>query len=193
MGQQSHKQHTQTVQHIVLGCQSIRLTCTLIVKAGAQQCFRIVTVRPMIGPLSLSLETACDGIVTNHLFFASFGQILITCHQILDDTIHLNSELPLLFLLLICKTNEIRVVITAHLTVLLGPCKSLLILFLVVNTFFHSAQNLYFIYRLYSHAQIRLYEILIHNGTADTHTLGTDLQIRLTSHGSNCYSCTAES
>ena len=134
IGQQLHKQHAQTVQHIVLRGQNIRLSGPIPVKGGIQHGLGEVTVRVEVGPLPLSLEACGDGIVTHHLLFPALRKILVPIHQVLDDTHHLHHELPVLILLLPCLLYFFRILVKAFLTVFFRPGKSLLIFLLVINT-----------------------------------------------------------
>jgi hypothetical protein len=47
----------------------------------------------------LTLETACDSIVTNRFFFTAFGKILVAVEEVFDNASHLCGEFPILFLL----------------------------------------------------------------------------------------------
>ena len=129
----------------------------------------------MIGPLSLALETAADRIVSDSFLPTSLRQIRVALIQILDDDCHLSGELPVFFLLLIRLLNEIRVLIEALLCIFLDPCKSLLVLILIVDVLFHTTKDLYLVNGLHTHTKVLLKELLVDDGSTDTHTLGTDL------------------
>ena len=155
----------------------------------------------MVCPLTLTLETACDRVVTNFLLYECIREILVACHKVFDDAIHLNSELPLFLFLFGCEfdlavfaeeRNCLWVVITALFAVFFCPCKSFLVLFLVVNAFFHTAKDLNFINGLNAHTEVLFHHILIDDGTGDTHTLGTDLEVGFAAHSSNSNSSTTK-
>ena len=72
------------------------------------------------------------------------------------------------------------------------PLISLLKFILVINILLDTAQNLHFIHGFHTHSQIFLNECRINNGSTDTHTDRTDLQIGFASHGSYGHGCPAE-
>ena len=120
-GKKLHKQHAKAVEGIILCCQNIRLSCTVPVKGRIAECLCEISVRIEISPLSLSLETGSDGIMSNSLLFSAFRKIFISIHQILDDTHHFDDELPVTLLLLVVPLYEIRVLIPALFAVGLCP------------------------------------------------------------------------
>ena len=94
-----HEQHSKSVKNIVLCSQDVWFTCSVPVKGGVQHSFCKVTVRIEICPLSLSLETGCQSIVSD-CFFREFRIKVVTAvHQFFDDNCHLNNKLELLFFL----------------------------------------------------------------------------------------------
>ena len=201
VGQQTHHQHTHTVENVVFGRQRIRLTGALIIEGGAEQRFRIVAVRPVVGPLTLTLEAAGDRVMTNLLFLEFIGQIGVACHQILDDAIHLDGELPLLLFLLGSELDThlfaeevhlVGVVVATLFAMRFGPRKRLLELFLVVDALFHTAQNLDLVNRFDAHTEVLFHHALVHNGAGNAHALRADLQVGLATHGGNRHSGTAK-
>ena len=120
-GKKLHKQHTKAVESIILCCQNIRLSCAVPVKGRIAECLGEITVWIEIGPLSLSLETCGNGIMSNCLLFSALRKIFISVHQILDDTHHFYNELPVTLLLLVVSLYEIRVLVPALFAVGLGP------------------------------------------------------------------------
>ena len=199
-GQLFLEQHAQSVQAVILCCQNVRLTCSVIVEGSGKECFRIIAVRPVVGPLSLALESAGDCVVSESLLFeflSACGNLLIrelrvAAHQVFDDDIHLDRELPLLILHLTGLLDPLRVLVPCFLAVLLCPLQSSLELCLVIDTLFHTAEYFNLIHRLYTHAQIGLHEILVHDGSADSHGNGTDLQVAHSAERSCCNRCASE-
>ncbi len=100
-----HEKHSETVQYVILCREYHRLLLSFKVEGRIQNCFRIVAVRPMIRPLTLSLEAGCDRIVTNALLDEIIGQIRISLDKVFNDAVHLNGEFPLLFLLRVRKPD----------------------------------------------------------------------------------------
>ena len=176
-GQLFLEQHAQAVQAVILRGKHIRFSCPFIVKGRGEQCLREVAVGPVVGPLSLSLESAYDRIVSDRLFRELLGQSFVASHQILDDDVHLHREFPLLVLGPAVLPDPFRILVKVFPAVFLRPLQGSLILFLIVDPFLHAAEDFHFIDRLYSHAQITLEEVLIHDGAADSHGDRSDLQI----------------
>ena len=180
--QKLHEQHAKAVQHVVFRSQNDGLLLSFEIEGGIENRFRIVAVRPVVCPLTLSLEAAGDGVVSQHLLVELRGQVLVALHQILDDAVHLNRELPLLVLLLTVEFYKVRIVVAAFLAVLLRPGKGSLDFLMIVNALFHTAENLDLIDGLHAHSQVLLHEGLVNDGSADSHTHGADLQIGFSSH-----------
>ena len=130
--------------------------------------------------------------MADHFFLAAFRQIWISVHQIFDDAHHLNDKLPILFLFFRSLLNFRRVLIKTFPALFLGPCKSFLKFFFVVDTFCHTADDFHFIHGFHTHAQIFFDKCRINDGSADSHTDGSDLQIGFSPHGGSCHSRTAE-
>ena len=127
-------------------------------------------------------------------FFREFRiQLIASVHQLLNDNCHLNNKFKLLFFLFFCHLQFRWVLIKSDGTCFFCPFQSLLKLFVIINAFCHTTDDLYLIHRLYTHSKVGLDEIRVNNGTADTHTDRTDLQPGFTSHRSNCNCCTSES
>jgi len=201
IGQQTHKQHTESVEHIIFSSEDHRFFLALKIEGGIQYCLGIITVGPVIRPLPLSLETCCNGIVAGLFLLESIWEIGISLHQIFDDTVHLNGEFPLLFLFLRSEFNaaffskkldEFRVIVTTFFAVLLCPCQCSFIRSVVIDALLHTAKDLYFIHRLYAEAEIFLHKLLVDNRASDPHTHRADLQIAFSPHGCSGNGCTAK-
>ena len=103
-------------------------------------------------------------------------EVLVALHQVFDDNCHLNNELELFLFLFLRFLQFNRVLVESDVAFLFCPCKSFLILSLVINAFCHAADDLNLVNRLNAHAKIGLDEILIDDRSADAHCNGTDLQ-----------------
>ena len=117
------------------------------------------------------------------LFLAALGQVLVAVHQILDDQVHLQGELPVLVLLLAGLLQLGGVLVEALDDVLVGPGLELLVFLLIVDAQRHAADDFDLIDRLNAHPQVILDEVGVHDGAADAHGDGADLQIALAAHG----------
>ena len=117
-------------------------------------------------------------------------KLRVSTHQILDDDVHLDRELPLFIFNLAGFLNPVGIFIPTFLAVFLGPLQRSLELIFIINALIHATKNFYLIDRLHTHAKIGLNEILIHDRTADSHGNGTDLQIAQTTERS-CRHCRA--
>ena len=94
-----HEHHSKSVKNIVLCSQDVWLTCSVPVKGSIQHSFCKVTVRIEVCPLSLSLETSCQSIVSDCFFRECRIKVVTAVHQFFDDNCHLNNKLELLFFL----------------------------------------------------------------------------------------------
>ena len=119
-------------------------------------------------------------------------EILVAVHQILDDHRHLHHKFKLFLFFLVGVLKPLRILIEADLAGFFCPGQRLLVLCFVVNFLAHPADDLHLIHGLHPHTQVRLDEIGINDGTADSHCDGTDLQVGFSSHGSRSHSRTAE-
>ena len=192
VGEQLHEQHPQTVEHVVLRGQDVGLPGAAVVEAGVQQGLRVIAVGIEVGPLALALEAAGDGVVAHHLLLAALRQVGVAVHQVLDDAVHLDGELPGFGLLFRGGLHEVGVLVPALLAVLLGPGQGLLELGLVVNSLGHAADDLDLVHALHPHPKVILDEVLIDDGPADAHAHGTDLQVALAPHGGHGHGGPAE-
>ena len=188
------KQHSYSVASIILCSQYVCLANTVPVECTTHQCFCEVAIRLPVCPLALSLETASYCIVADSFFFvAHLEQFRIALHQVAHDQGHFHHKLPVGILLFACLLTVLAVLVPAFvcLTIFLGPCHRLFVFFVVIDTFFHTAQDLCFIHALIAHTEVALEEILVYDTACDTHTLATDRQVTLTAHichsnGSTC-------
>ena len=131
--------------------------------------------------------------MSNHLFFTAFRQILVTVHQVFDDTHHLNNEFPVTVFLFTCSLQFFRILIKTFNTFFFGPCKSFFVFCMIIDSFCHTTDNFYLINGLYTHAKIFFKEFRADDRSADTHTDRSNLQVGFSSHSSTCNGCTSES
>ena len=66
------------------------------------------------------------------------------------------------------------------------PCHCFFIFFVVIDTFFHAADDFCQVDRLITHSQVFLEEIRINDRTGNTHRYATHWQVRFSSHCSYC-------
>ena len=191
VGQQLHKEHTKAVEDVILGRKDHRLLRAFKVERGVEHSLGIVAVGPVVGPLSLALESGGDGVVADLLLLKACGQVLVALDQILDDAVHLDRELPLLLFFfggeldaagLAEEFHGFGVVVAAFLAVRLRPCQRLFIRLMVVDALLHAAEDLDFVNGLDAQTQIFLHELLVDDGAADAHAHGTDLEVALAAH-----------
>ena len=92
-----HEHHSKTVENVILCSEDVWLTSSVPVEGCVQHSFCEVTVWIEVCPLSLSLETSCQSVVSD-CFFGEFRIKFITAvHQFFDDNCHLNYKFKLLF------------------------------------------------------------------------------------------------
>ena len=147
----------------------------------------------MISPLPLPLKSCCNGIVSQHFFLTSLGQIGIAPHEILNDQCAFHRKFPIFILLFSAVSCILRIFVKALRTVFPGPGQSLIIGFLIINFLLNTAQNFHFIHRLHPHPQIFFKEIRVYTGAGNTHTGASNLQVRRTSHRSRRHCCPGKS
>ncbi len=180
--QKLHKEHPQTVQHVVLGRQDIRLPRPVPVERSVQKRLREVCVGIEIGPLALALETGRDRVVADGFLGELRIELVAAAHQLLDDNHHFHHKLPVLLLLLRRPADEFRVLVESFLAVRLRPGQGALILVMVVDALGHAADDLHLIHGLHAHPQPGLNEIAVDDRTADAHADRPDLQIGFPAH-----------
>ena len=112
-----------------------------MIKSGVEDCLGEVTVGIEVRPLSLALETGCNGVVANHFLFSSLGQIRIAVHQILNDQVHLQREVPILVLLLAGTLQFFGVLVKTFNNILCSPGFQLFKFLLVIDAFRHAADH----------------------------------------------------
>ena len=169
VGEQLHKQHTETVQNIVFGCQYIRLSRSVPIKRSIKQRFGEIAVRIEVRPLALTLKACGYRVVTYSLFLAALGEVFITVHKVFYDNAHLNGKFPVLFFLLVCSLQIFGVFIKTHLAVFFRPFKSLFVLFLIINALGHSADDFHFVYRFNAHTEVILDKVRVNYRAAYAH------------------------
>ena len=120
----------------------------------------------MIGPLTLTLEAGCNGIVSQSLLFeAHLEQFRVAAHQVSHDHHHLDDVLPIgIFLCTIFLFgSRVEIVTFVGFAIFLGPSHRFLELLFVIDAFVYAADNLDLINRFVAHAQIGLEEVCIND------------------------------
>ena len=194
VGQQLHEEHAETVQHIIFRCKDVGFAGAVVVKSGIENSLGEVTVGIEVRPLSLALEAAGDGIVADHFLFAALRQVGIAVHQVFDDQVHLQSEVPILVLLLAGALQIFRILIKAFLDIFVSPGFQLFEFLLVVDALCHAADHFHLVDRFHTHAEILFNELAVNDRAADAHADGADLEVALAAHRSdrNSSTCKAE-
>ena len=146
------EKHGHTIERIILRCQDVAFTCTFPVKRRVHERFSKIAVRIEVRPLTLPLETAGNRIMADSLFLTALWQVRIAIVEVLHDAHHLDDKFPSLFFLLVRLARKVWVLVKAFLAVLFCPSQSLLILFPIIDTFRHTADNLDLINRFNAHA-----------------------------------------
>ena len=166
VSQQMAEEHSYSVAGIIFSSQYVSFTNTVPVERSIQQGFREVTVRVEVRPLTLSLETSRNSIVTKCFFLEShFLQLRITFHQVAHDNGHLHNEIPVGIFFRTCLSLGfyIEILSFVFLAIFFSPSHRFGVFFLIVNSFRHTANDFRQIYRLTAHTQIFLEEIRIYN------------------------------
>ena len=194
IGQQLHKQHADAVEHVVLGGQNIGLSRAVPVKRGVEHSLGKVAVGIEVRPLTLTLKSCGDGVMTNGFFLVTLRQVGVTVHQILDDHGHLDHEFPVCVLLLARSLQGGIILVKALDAILLCPSHCLVKFVLIVNLLGHATDDLDLVHGLHSHAKVILDEIGADDRATNAHADRADLQIGLASHGcgSNCSTAKTE-
>ena len=139
------EQHSYAVAGIVLGSYDKCFTDTVPVKRSIEQSFRIVTVRIEVCPLALSLETGCNGIVSQGFFLEShFFQFGISGHQVAHDNRHLYNEFPISIFLFTGFTffrTVLEVFTFVCLAIFFSPGHGFGVFFVVIDAFVHSTDD----------------------------------------------------
>ena len=187
--QQLTEQHCHSVASIVFSSNYICFADTVPVECTTHQRFSKVTVWLPVSPLALALETGCDSVVADCFFQESlFAEFRVALHQVANDESHLHYEFPVSILtcavFLLFRT--VLVPTFVHLAPLFSPSHCLFVFFVVVDTFFHTAEDFCFVHAFVTHTEVFLEEILVNDTTSDTHTLATDRQVAFATH--SCYS-----
>ena len=185
VGQQVHEEHRNAVQRVVLGGEGVGFADAVPVERRVEDGFREVAVGTKVGPLSLALEPASDGVVSGGLLFeAHFGEFRIADHQVAEDHRHLDHILPdLVFLFArIAEVFRVEVLAFVRLAVFFDPGHGPSELLLIIDAQFDAACNLRAVHGFVAHAQIFLEEIGIGHRTGNAHGHGTDRKIGFAAH-----------
>ena len=96
--------------------------------------------------------------MSDHFFFASFGEVLVAVHEVLYDDHHLYDKFPLFFLYFACILKLGRILVKGFPALCLCPCESLFVFRFVVDALCHAADDFNLVNGLSSHAEIFLDE-----------------------------------
>ena len=149
----------------------------------------------MVCPLSLSLKTTHDGIVSQRFFLeAHFQEFGVPAHQVAENHEHFDNVFPIgiqpFAVFLFCRDVEIFALI--DLAVFFCPCQGFFVFCFVINAFINAADNFAHIHLFIAHAQIGLEEVGIHDTAGNTHGYITDRKVAFPPHGSNGNTCPCE-
>ena len=192
-GQQVAEQHGHCVAGVVFSSQHVCLADTVPVERAAHQSFREIPIGLPVRPLTLSLETCSNGIMPDGLFLeAHLTKPGITLHQITDDKGHFHDKFPISIFLFpgFLPFGTVFIPTFFRLAILLRPCHSFIIFFVVIYSLFHATQDFGLVHTFIAHAQIFLKEILVHDTACNTHALAADGQIALPAHLGHSHGCT---
>src|SRR5579863_4176254 len=94
------QEHRGAVQAVVFSSHDVRLAYTVPVERARENGFEEVAVREVVGPLTLSLETACDRIPTACLLLEpKLIKFRVSNHKVPGDEGHLDAHLPVVIFL----------------------------------------------------------------------------------------------
>ena len=192
-GEQVPEQHRRAVQAVVFGRHYERLTKAVPVERRAEHGFHKVAVRHVVGPLSLPLESGDDGVMALGLFAEpEFGEAWIADHQVAGDHHHFHDVRPNLVLLFLCALILGGVVVLSLDAVRTHPCVGLFELDRVVDSLVHAPDDLAHVDGFAAHAEVAFKEILVHDGSGDTHRHAADGEVGLAAHESDRHRRTRE-
>ena len=117
----------------------------------------------------------------------------ITHHQVAHDQGHLNNKLPIFFVLgfRLCQVFAVNDIF-ALFAIFLCPRQRFFIFFFIVNIVLHATDDFDLIDSFATHTEVILEEIRIDDRTGNSHTYGTDRQVRLAAHQSDRHRCTCK-
>ena len=195
VGQQVPHKHGRAVERVVLGGEDRWLPAAIPVEVGVEEGLGKVSVRHPVGPLTLSLKTSGDGVVSKSLLLEPhIAEFRVAVHQIHHYDGHLHHKLPILVLLLAGLLLAFRVLVPALVrhAVFLDPGHSLLELLRIVYSKIHTPQDFDLIDTFIPHSQIFLEEVGVHDRAGDAHRHATDGKVGLPSHLGHGHSATGK-
>ena len=89
-----------------------------------------------------------------------------------------------------CFLYRFRIFIKSFFAVFFCPFECLLKFFFIVDSFFHAADQFYFVHRFHTHTEILFQKCSIDDGATNSHCHRSNLQIRSSTHRCHCY-CTS--
>ena len=189
------KQHSETVEVVILGRENERRALAVPVKRRVEYSLGEVSVRHIVGPLALTLESAEDSVAAVRLLdVAHFGELRVAEHNVADDERHLRDKLPLLLVLCGVVLPFGRIDLETLRAVLLDPREFLLVFVVVVDAEVYAAENLNHVDPLGADSEILLHEVGICERAGDTHCDRAETAVRLAAHESyrDSAACEAE-
>ena len=146
-GEQLHKQHARCIERVVFSAENVRFSRSVPVERRVKNGFGEVAVGIEVRPLSLTLETADDRVMPDHLFFSALGKFLVAIEQILDYARHFCGKFPVFFLLSGSFLHFLGILVEVRATFFFYSCECFFVFGFVVNAFGHSADNFHFVDR----------------------------------------------
>ena len=137
--------------------------------------------------MSLTLETADDRVVSDHLFLSALRQSLVPVEKVFYETSHFCRKFPIFLFLRRALLHFRRIFIEVGLTFFLYPLKGFSVFRSVVYPLGHSTDYLYFVHAFHSHSEIFLKEFRRDYTSAYTHCGRAYLKITLSAHRCDRY------
>ena len=180
------EEHRNAVQRVVFGRQNLGFANAVPVERRTHERLGEIEIRPVVGPLTLSLHTCQQRIVAQSLFLeADFLQLRVSVHQIADNQHIFHCEIPVGILFLtglgLALLHVVVATFVRH-TIFLRPRHRLLVFVLVVDFQLDATQNFDQIGVFRTHSEVVLEEIGIDNRASNAHTGVSKAQIRLSTH-----------
>ena len=183
-GELVQQEHAHAVHGIVFRSEGNSLTRAVPVEGAVQDGLGHVAVGVEVRPVTLTLEATADGVEAQALFLAIDGlEVGVAVHHVAEDDGH-EDRLAQGALLLLGGKHEVgAVAVRTNLHILLGPLHGQVELGLVVDAELHAAAHFGHVDSLHAHAHVAFPEVLVNDGTGDTHGAATDGKVALATQG----------
>ena len=181
---QGAKQHRQTVERIVFGCKCGRGFRAVPVKGRCHQRLGKISVREPVCPLPLSLESACNRVLSERFLMPSHViQLRVAEQNIPHDHRHARNEIPIRL-----RRNHLgighdfrqgrsRIAVVALAAVFPDPCAGFFIFPVIIDFQFHAAQNFHHGNPFRTDTEVFLQQIGIAKAPHDAHRYAADIDI----------------